>query len=164
MDKFSGSPRALPWSARVSLYLLFSLNSGSVEESGLLLSTSCPPSPTSILKVWVIMWTKACMSQDSVFLQMTHELTSWDNVWYFIAQSSWTWSSGVCARLSLQSPSERSVELADELYSSSSDFCSTDLSCCDKTNLSCCRRSDETRFKTSFALNSSRLAPQTVLL
>lgn len=36
------------------------------------------------------------------------------------------------SHLSLQSPSERSVELVDELYSSSSDLCSSTLSCCNE--------------------------------
>lgn len=37
------------------------------------------------------------------------------------------------SHLSLQSPSERSVELVDELHSSSSDLRSGNLSCCSET-------------------------------
>lgn len=39
-----------------------------------------------------------------------------------------------CSHLSLLSPSERSVELVDELYSSSSDLRSGSLSCCKETH------------------------------
>ena len=70
----------------------------------------------------------ACRWTQSSCRWSTHlDYTSGDSIW---GEVSCNWCYWLTSHL--QSPSERSVELVDELHSSSSDLCSCNLSCCNE--------------------------------